>query len=91
MEYKGFYLWAFEREPGRWRAAIRRKSGMPLTSGYKRFAKYTTDADATTAAGALNMAMAAIDTDFSRSKKGKSERFWRVTGTKTKQRTRDSA
>jgi len=55
---------------------------MPLTSGYKRFAKYTTDADATTAAGALDMAMAAIDADFSRSKKGKSERFWRIIATK---------
>jgi len=66
---------------------------MPLTGGYRRLAKYTTKTDAMTAADALSMAMAAIDADFSlsRSKKGKSEHFWRVMAAKSKQKPRDSA
>jgi hypothetical protein len=32
MEYKGFVIRAFERELGKWRAAVRRPHGIPLKS-----------------------------------------------------------
>jgi hypothetical protein len=75
MEYKGFYIWTYERRPEKWRARIRRAIGTP-----PRSAEYTTESDARTAAEALTMAMAAIDKGsiLIRSKK-ETERFWRIT------------
>jgi hypothetical protein len=75
LEYKEFYIWAYERRPGKWRAGIQRAAG---TTGVKKSAVYT-DSDARTAAEALTMAMVAIDrTSFlPRTKKG-TERFWRI-------------
>jgi hypothetical protein len=77
MEYKGFYISTYEREPEKWRARIRRVRDLPVT-GRKKFAEYITDNDASTAAQALKMAIADIDSGsfLPRSKKG-TERFWR--------------
>jgi hypothetical protein len=78
MEYKGFYISTYEREPEKWRARIRRVRYLPMTRR-KKFSEYITDNDARTAARALKMAIAAIDggSFFTRSKKG-TERFWRI-------------
>jgi hypothetical protein len=77
MEYKEFDIRAFEQEPRKWRARVRRTNGMPLIRG-ERVVEYLTEMDATTAAEALKMAMAAIDAAYflPRSKRG-TERFWR--------------
>jgi hypothetical protein len=77
MEYKGFYISTYEREPEKWRARIRPVRDLPVRR--KKFAEYITDNDARTAAQALKMAIAAIDggSFFARSKKG-TERFWRI-------------
>ena len=82
VQYSVFDIRAFEREPGKWRAAVRRTNGMPLKGGRKRLVEYVTDSDATSKADAMQMAMVAIDADFfwSRSKKQNApyERFWRI-------------
>ena len=71
MEYRGFYIWAKERDPGMWRAMVRRTNGTSLTGGRKKLAEAIANTDATTEADALKMAMAVIDAgDFwSRSKR----------------------
>jgi hypothetical protein len=78
MEYKGFYISTYEREPEKWRARIRRVRDLPVTRR-KKLAEFITDRDARTAAQALKMAIATIDSGsfFARSKKG-AERFWRI-------------
>ena len=78
MEYKGFYISTYEREPEKWRARIRRVRDLPVTRR-KKFVEYITYNDARTAAQALKMAIAAIDggSFFARSKKG-AERFCRI-------------
>jgi hypothetical protein len=78
MEYKGFYISTYEREPEKWRARIQRVRDLPA-SRRKKFVEYITDNDARTAAQALKIAIAAIDggSFFTRSKRA-TERFWRI-------------
>jgi hypothetical protein len=62
MEYKQFRVQAFEREPGKWRADIRRGDGKPVKIvGREKLEKFVTKFDACTAGAAIVMAMAVID------------------------------
>jgi hypothetical protein len=81
MEYKQFCVQAFEREPGKWRADIRRADGGPVkVIGRKKLEKSITRFDATSAVAALVVAMAVIDAGaFVRDRVG-TEKFWRCQG-----------
>jgi hypothetical protein len=80
MEYQGFVVDAFERDPGKWRAKISRSSGKPVITGRKRIWKFVTGVDAATAPAALLMALEAIDAGaFSRAAP-LPEKFWRHNG-----------
>jgi hypothetical protein len=80
MEYQGFVVEAFERDPGKWRAKISRSSGKPVISGRKRIWRFVTGVDAATARAALLMALTAIDAGaFSRAVP-LPEKFWRHNG-----------
>ena len=62
--YKRFFIKAFEREPGRWRAEIRRTDGVPTTillSEGPPQPSVTTSADTFDAQAALRLAEHAID------------------------------
>jgi hypothetical protein len=63
MEYKQFIVKIFEREPGKWRAIIRRSDGRPVMDcrGRVKISEFVTGVDAITAEAALLAAMAAID------------------------------
>ena len=62
MEYKRFIIKSFEREPGKWRATVKRSDGKPTTvSGRVKLCQFVTGVDATTAEAALQAAIAAID------------------------------
>jgi hypothetical protein len=66
MEYKQFVVRAFEREPGKWRACIKRANGKAIMARLDhrlKLAKFTTGVDAKSAQAAMLMAMAAIDAD----------------------------
>jgi len=61
VEYMRFIVRAFERQPGKWRANIRRADGKPVKIiGRKKFEQSATCFDAPTAIAAIFMAMAAI-------------------------------
>jgi hypothetical protein len=80
MEYQGFVVDAFERDPAKWRAKISRFSGKPVITGRKRIWRFVTGVDATTASAALLMALEAIDAGaFSRAPP-LPEKFWRHNG-----------
>ena len=78
MEYKQFVVQAFEREPGKWRASIRRADCKPVkVIGGKKLEQSLTRFDARTAVAAIRMALAAIDAGtFVRDRRA-TERFWR--------------
>lgn len=62
MEYEHFSVMAFERQPNKWRARIRRSDGMPVAiRGLKKLGEFVTGIDCDTAQAALMMAIAAID------------------------------
>ena len=64
MEYKQFVVQAFEREPGKWRACIKRANGkaiMPTMERRPKLAMFVTGVDAKSAQAAMLMALAAID------------------------------
>ena len=63
MEYKQFIVRTFEREPGKWRAIVRRSDGRPVMvcRGRVKIREFVTGIDAMTAEVALLAAMAAID------------------------------
>jgi hypothetical protein len=66
MEYKQFVVRAFEREPGKWRACIKRADGkavMPTMNHRPKLVRFVTGVDAKSAQAAMLMAMAAIDAD----------------------------
>lgn len=65
MEYRGFIIQAFEPEPGKWRARVRRADGKAIMAAAhkKKLIQFVTGLDATTAQGALLMAIAAIDAE----------------------------
>jgi hypothetical protein len=80
MEYKQLVVQAFEREPGKWRASIRRADGKPAkVIGGKKLDQSITDER--TAAAAILMAMAAIDAaTFVVRDRVATEKFWRRRG-----------
>jgi hypothetical protein len=64
MEYKHFIAEAFQQEPGKWRASLKRPDGTPLAVvGPRRvtIALSITHVDSLTAEDALHMAIEAID------------------------------
>jgi hypothetical protein len=79
MEYKQFIVTAFERQPGKWRARVRRTSGRALVATSRiKLQEFVTGADVKTASEAMIMAMEAIDAGaFSRKTSRSTERFWR--------------
>jgi hypothetical protein len=79
MEYKQFIVTAFERQPGKWRARVRRASGRALiATGRTKMEQFVTGTDAKTASEAMIMAMDAIDSGaFSRKTSRSTEKFWR--------------
>jgi hypothetical protein len=78
MEYKQFAVQAFEREPGKWRARIRRVDGNPVqVIGTNKLDQSITRADDATPAAALLTAMAAIDEGIFGRERAARERFWR--------------
>jgi hypothetical protein len=86
VEYKQFTISAYQREPGKWRARVRRTSGRPLISGRTKLLEFLTAKDGASEADAMTMAIEAIDAGaFSRATKRSSERFWRRTVGRTKQ------
>ena len=64
MEYKHFLLRAFQREPGKWRASVKRIDGKPLMlvgSDRAKLDKFVTGIDSLTPKHALLVAIAAIE------------------------------
>ncbi len=81
MEYKQFVVQAFEQEPGKWRARIRRIDGAPIVvTGRKKQGEFVTGLDAKTAPAAMLMAMAAIDAGTFSLLRRVTEKFWRFQG-----------
>jgi hypothetical protein len=81
VEYKRFFVQAFERTPGKWRAKIWRIDGAPVkVVSAKKLAKFVTRFDETTAIFAMVTAMAAIDGGTFVRDRVASERFWRRRG-----------
>jgi Arc/MetJ-type ribon-helix-helix transcriptional regulator len=60
-ERKCFQINSFEREPGKWRALIRRSDGSKLRVGNMHVDLFTTSVDTSTADQALQLARKAID------------------------------
>ena len=61
MEYQGFAVRAFERQPGKWRANVLRPDGEPLIKGHKGIMQFVTGIDRLTPSAALLDALKAID------------------------------
>jgi hypothetical protein len=61
MEYKGFIVQAFEREPGKWRAKVVRPDGEPLIKVRNGIMQFVTGIDRLTPSAALLDAVKAID------------------------------
>jgi hypothetical protein len=81
MEYKRFVVQAFEREPGKWRANVRRADGKPVkVIGGKKLEQSVTRFDARTAVAASRMALAAIDAGTFVRDRVATEKFWRRRG-----------
>jgi hypothetical protein len=81
MEYKGFFVQAFEQEPGKWRAKVQRTDQKPVkVIGRKKLEQFVTSFDATTAVAAIFMAMAAIDAGMFVRDRVATEKFWRLRG-----------
>ena len=75
MEYEHFSVMAFERQPNKWRARIRRSDGMPIViKGLKKLGEFVTGIDCETAQAALMMAIAAIDAGTFRRSRDQDER-----------------
>lgn len=71
MQYQQFIVTAFEHQPAKWRARIRRVDGMPvLIRGLKKLDEFVTGIDGETAQAALLAAMAAIDSGTFSRKRG---------------------
>lgn len=80
MQYKRFTIDAYEREPGKWRARVRRTSGRALIAGPGKPLEFVTAMDSASEVDALTMAIEAIDAGaFSRATQRSSEKFWRRT------------
>jgi hypothetical protein len=80
VQYKRFTISAYEREPGKWRARVRRTSGRALIAGRTKFRVFETAIDSASEADAMAMAIESIDAGaFSRVTQRSSEKFWRRT------------
>ena len=78
VEYKRFFVKAFEREPGKWRASIRRADGKPLNViRGKKLEQFVTGLDAPEAVAAIFIAMTSIDTGTFARDRVATEKFWR--------------
>lgn len=78
VEYKRFIVRAFEREPGKWRASIRRADGQPVkVIAGKKLDQSITRFDVRTAVAAIRMAIAAIDVGSFARDRVATEKFWR--------------
>jgi len=70
VEYKQFFVKAFEQQPGKWHARVKRLDGKPILVARRdqaRVDEFVTSADSPTPDDALLRAIAAIDTGaFSR-------------------------
>ena len=85
VEYMRFVVKAFEREPGKWRANIRRADGKPVkVIGGKKLEKSVTRFDASTAVVAIRMA--AIDAGTFVRDRVATEKFWRRRGQSSRTR-----
>jgi hypothetical protein len=89
MEYQGYLVDAFERDPGKWRAKLSRSSGRPLITGRKKIWRFVTGVDATTASAALLIALAAIDAGTFARAASLPEKFWRRRGRRSNAPTPD--
>jgi hypothetical protein len=71
MEYRRYVVTAFEREPNKWRARIRRRDGKPLWISHRsKLMEFVTGADTKSPAASLLLAIRAIDAGtFSRKDK----------------------
>ena len=77
MEYRGFVVRAFEREPGKWRAKVLRPGREPLIKGRTKIMQFIIGMDRTTPSAALLAALEAIDAGaFSRAPT-LPETYWR--------------
>jgi hypothetical protein len=80
VQYKQFEISAYEREPGKWRARVRRTSGRALMAGRGKLLEFVAAIDCPSKADAMTMAIEAIDAGaFSRATQRSSEKFWRRT------------
>jgi hypothetical protein len=61
VRYRGFDVWTFERQLGKWQALMRSTEGGVAPRQSKTPLELTTSAEANSAQDALLMAMAAID------------------------------
>ncbi len=64
MEYKGFFVKAFEQTPGKWHARVKRLDGKPIVVARRdqaRVDEFVTSADSLTPDDAFLRAIAAID------------------------------
>jgi hypothetical protein len=64
VEYKEFFVKAFEQRPGKWRARVKRLDGKPLIAARRdrtRVDEFVTSSDSSMAEDALLTAIAAID------------------------------
>ncbi|MDC7789685.1 hypothetical protein PQJ75_29605 [Rhodoplanes sp. TEM] len=59
--YAGYAIEPFEREPGLWRAVVRRAEAAAATSASADLDAFTTSADAPSRDDAIRLAQAAID------------------------------
>ena len=80
MEYQGYVVRTFEREPGKWRAKILRPVGKPLVTGRKRIVQFVTGVDRTTSSAALLVALEAIDAGAFSRPATLPEKFWHRRG-----------
>lgn len=80
MEYQGYVVRTFEREPGKWRAKILRPVGKPLVTGRKRIVQFVTGVDRTTPSAALLVALEAIDAGAFSRPATLPEKFWHRRG-----------
>jgi hypothetical protein len=80
MEYQGYVVRTFEREPGKWRAKILRSVGKSLVTGRNRIVQFVTGADRTTPSAALLVALEAIDAGAFSRPATLPEKFWHRRG-----------
>jgi hypothetical protein len=80
VQYKQFTIRAYEREPGKWRARVRRTNGKALMGGRGKLLEFVAATDSLSEADAMSMAVEAIEAGaFSRTTERSSEKFWRRT------------